>query len=351
MYQNFLVPIDGSQLSQATVEHAVSLAYRLDARVTFFHARGDFGASSDGAVLHAVSPMSFELAAFGNARALLAKAEAAARAGHVNCTTHAVVCDNTHEAILEAATTLGCDVIVMASHGRRGLKGMFTGSVTQKVLQASQMPVLVTAVESNQPFSDEQQALAIIKDEHRSLAAVLLQLQHAVAQVRVEALVQNIPLLRAMLFYIEQFPERLHHPKEEAFLFRLLRTHTAEYNDVIDNLEQQHHEGAALLADLRQALQAFETGDHVAMELLGSAVDRFAQVQLRHMAAEEKIILPAASAYLTNADWREIASVFLENHDPRFGQWADQAFNELFTRILNMTPLSSGPDSRSGWQQ
>lgn len=351
MYQHFLVPIDGSPLSQATIEHAVSLAHRLGARVTFFHARADFGASSDGAVLHAVAPTSFEQGAVGNARALLAKAEAAARAAHVSCTTQAVVSDHTHEAILEAAATLGCDVIVMASHGRRGLKGMLAGSVTQKVLQAAKVPVLVTAVESNLPRSDAQQALAIIKDEHRSLAAVIHGLQHAVAQVRVGALTPDFPLLRAMLFYIEQFPERLHHPKEEAFLFRLLRTRTAEHNDVMVDLEQQHHEGAALFADLRRALQAFEAGDGGAVERFGSAVDRFAQAQWRHMAAEEKIILPAASADLTDADWREIARAFLENRDPRFGQQADEAFNELFTRILNMTPGSSGPDSRAGSQQ
>lgn len=348
MYQNLLVPIDGSPLSQSTVEHAVSLARRLGAMVTFFHARADFGASSDGAVLHAAAPSAFAQAAAGNARALLAKAEAAAHAAQVSCCSQSVISDHPHEAILQAVERLRCDAIVMASHGRRDIKGVLIGSVTQNVLQASNVPVVVAAVESNLPRSDAQDALAIIRDEHRSLAAVIHGLQHVVAEARAGRSVPDFALLRAMLFYVEHFPERLHHPKEESFLFRLLRERTREHDCVLAALERQHHESSTLFAQLRPALQAFETGEPGAAERFDSAVESFAQAQWRHMGAEEKVILPAASAHLNEADWREIAQAFLENRDPRLGQEADDAFDELFTRILNMTPGSSGPDSRAG---
>lgn len=345
MYQHLLVPIDGSPLSQSTVEHAVSLASRLEAEVTFFHARADFGASSDGAVLHAAEPGSFVQASIGNARALLAKAEAAARAAHVRCRSQAVISDHPHEAILNATERQGCDAIVMASHGRRGLKGVLVGSVTQKVLQGAKVPVVVAMVESNLPRSHAQKALAIIKDEHRSLAAVIHGLQHVIAQARAGGVEPDFALLRAMLFYIEQFPERLHHPKEESFLFRLLRERTREYDGVLADLERQHHEGSASFARLRQALDVFEAAQGDAADGFASALEPFAQTQWQHMGFEERVILPAACAHLSDADWREIAQAFTENRDPRFGQQADEAFNELFTRILNMAPGSPAPNT------
>lgn len=340
MYQHLLVPMDGSPLSMATVEHAVALAGRLGARITFFHARADFGATGDGALLHAVAPASFEQGAAGNAKALLAKAEAAARAAHVTCASLAAVSDHPHEAILASASACQCDLIVMASHGRRGLKGVLIGSVTQKVLQHATVPVLVAAVESNLPQSDAQQALAIIKDEHRSLAAVIHGLQHAVAQLLDCAVPPDFALLRAMLYYIEQFPERLHHPKEEAFLFRLLRKRTDAFDTALTDLEQQHHEGSALFAALRAALQAFESGEPGGAARFSAALEVFAQAEWHHMSSEETVILPAAAAHLTEGDWREIAHAFVQNGDPRFDQQAGEAFEQLFTRILNAAPAA-----------
>ena len=336
MYQHLLVPIDGSPLSHATVEQAVALARSTGARLTFLHARADFGASSDGALLHATAPAAFVEGAAGNSSALLAKAGAAARAAGVASSAQAVISDRPHDAILDAALVLGCDLIFMASHGRRGLKGVLLGSVTQKVLQRATLPVLVAAVESNLPHSDAQRALTTIKDEHRSLAAVIHGLQHVLAEARTTNTRPDFALLRAMLFYIENFPERLHHPKEEAFLFRLLRQRTPECDAVIADLAQQHAAGAALFSALRRALTAFEADVTDGDARFSEAVERFAQAQWQHMAAEEKLVLPAASRHLTPGDWREIATAFLDNGDPRFGGLADEAFVHLFTRLLNL---------------
>lgn len=337
MYQHLLVPIDGSPLSQALVEHAVLLARRIDARICFFHARSDFGASSDGAVLHALAPASFERAAAGNARALLAKAEAAARAANVPCRSLSVISDHPAEAITAAVHKEGSDAIVIASHGRRGFKGALLGSVTQKVLQAATVPVVVAAVESNLAHSEAQEALSIIKDEHRSLAAIIHGLQLAIGKIE-EASNSDVGLLRAMLFYIEQFPERLHHPKEESFLFRLLRLRTSEYDGVLAELEQQHHEGSVLFVELRKALQAFESGGAGTVAVFRSALEHFAKAQWHHMTVEEQVILPAAISHLTDADWHEVSQAFKSNNDPHFAMQDDGVFNELLVRILNMTP-------------
>lgn len=347
MYQHLLVPIDGSPLSSTTVEQAVALARTCGARVTFFNARSDFGATSDGALLHAAAPESFVQAAAGNARALLAKAESAARAARIGSQSLAVVSDRPHEAILAAASAQACDLIFMASHGRRGIKGVLHGSVTHKVLQQATLPVLICAVESNLPQTDAQRALATIKDEHRSLAAVLHGLLQVIAQLEAGSLPPDFALLRAMLYYIEKFPERLHHPKEEAFLFRLLRERTDECNEVISDLEQQHREGSALFAALCSDLSDFEAGADGAAVAFYAAVRRFAESQWRHLGAEERVILPATSRYLSDADWKEIAHAFLENGDPRFGAEADEAFAQLFTRLLNLMPMTDQPQAKT----
>jgi len=170
MYMHLLVPVDGTPLASATIEQAVAYARVGGARLTFLHARADLAARGDGALLHAMSPEVFADAAAGNARALLARAEAAARAAGVTASSMLMTSDRPHEAILEAARSSGCDLVFMASHGRRGLKGALLGSVTRKVLEGATLPVLVAAVESNLAArSDEQRALVLLREEHRSL--------------------------------------------------------------------------------------------------------------------------------------------------------------------------------------
>jgi nucleotide-binding universal stress UspA family protein/hemerythrin-like domain-containing protein len=326
MYQHLLVPHDGTPLSFATVEQAVAYAKAVGARLTFFHARPDVAASSEGALLHAMSPQDFAEAAAGNARALLARAESAARAAQVPCASLLTTSDRPSEAILEAAGSAGCDLIFMASHGRRGLKGVLLGSVTRKVMEGARLPVLVASVESNQPrLSDEQKALSILRDEHRSLAAVL----HALlARVDDPSGSPDLALLRAMVFYIEQFPERLHHPKEDAYLFQRLRARTTDCNALLDELEQQHVAGAKQFAAMRATLNA---GD---MPAFSQQVREFAKQQWHHMSTEEKLVLPAASRFLTAEDWREIAQAFGSNGDPRFG--TGESFETLASRLLEM---------------
>lgn len=326
MYKHLLVPHDGTPLSFATVEQAVVYAKAVGARLTFFHARPDMAASGQGALLHAMSPQDFAEAAAGNARALVARSEAAARAAQVPCESVLAISDRPHEAILEAAASAGCDLIFMASHGRRGIKGALLGSVTRKVMEGSSLPVLVAAVESNQPrLSDEQIALGILRDEHRSLAAVL----HALHTLTADPVgAPDQALLRAMLFYIKQFPERLHHPKEDAHLFRRLRGRTDECNALLDELEQQHVAGAEQFTAMRQALEA---GD---MAAFAQQVQAFEQQQWHHMGTEEKLVLPAASRHLTAEDWRDIAAAFRGNDDPRFG--SGESFDGLASRLLEM---------------
>ncbi|RIX49585.1 MAG: universal stress protein UspA [Rhodocyclales bacterium GT-UBC] len=334
MYRHLLVPIDASPLASATIEQAVAFARTGGARLTFFHARPDYAATGDGALLHAMAPAEFDEAAAGNARALLAKAEAAARAAGVESDSLAATSDRPHEAILNAAAGLGCDLIFMASHGRRGLNRVFAGSITQKVLQETTLPVLVAAVENNLVASDEQRALSIIRGEHRSLAAVVHGLQHLLRQITESALAPDFALLRSMLFYIQAFPERQHHPKENLYLFARLRERTGECDALIDELERQHVEGAACFAELRAALAAWEAGTPGGGEHFARVFARFAESQWQHMGSEENLVLPAASRHLRAEDWAEIVHAFGSNGDPRFD--AEASFEHLFARLMNL---------------
>ena len=272
MYRHLMVPLDDSPLSADSVSRAVELARALGAKVTFFHAQADYGASSLGALERVMSPMAFNEHVAGEARAILAKAEVVARVAGVAYDSDVMTSDRPYETILSAAEARGCDLIFIASHGRRGIKGLMLGSETQKLLQHTTIPVLVSAVESNLPAAESQAPLSVIRDEHRSLAAVIHGLEYLVRQTRDAGTLPSFPLLRAMLHYIKAFPETLHHPKEDAYLFRKLRARTHEFDATLDELERQHVEGHAHVEELEQSIAAYEADSDGGLARFAAAV-------------------------------------------------------------------------------
>jgi len=338
MYRHLMVPLDDSPLSAETVRQAVGLAKTLGAKVTFFHANADYGASSIGALERVIAPALFNEHMAGEARAILAKAETVARAAGVPYESAITTSDRPHEAILNAAEARGCDLIFIASHGRRGIKGLMLGSQTEKVLQHTTIPVLVSAVESNVPTSASAAPLAIIRDEHRSMAAVIHGLEFLVRDARARGAPPSFPLLRAMLNYIKAFPEKLHHPKEDAYLFRKLRERTRELDGTLDTLEREHTEGHAVVDELDHSIAAYEADPERGFAPFAAAVERFATSQMQHMTLEYKVVLPAAQKHLTDQDWAEIGAAFGANGDPRFSVDNDEEFRQLFARILNVLP-------------
>ncbi|HWU85571.1 MAG TPA: universal stress protein [Rhodocyclaceae bacterium] len=144
MFKHLLVPTDGSPLSDETVRSAVQFAAETQARITFLYVRPDYPVAyfGEGALVDPTTPESFSEMTGKVAQEILARSTAAA-AGKVACTTRALINDLPYEAIIDTATQEGCDLIFMASHGRRGLVGLLLGSETQKVLTHSAIPVLV----------------------------------------------------------------------------------------------------------------------------------------------------------------------------------------------------------------
>jgi nucleotide-binding universal stress UspA family protein len=145
MFKHLLVPTDGSELSGATVAKAVVFAREAGAKITFFEATPHFPSSlhAETEQLYDIAPQNFEKEAIKLASQTLHKAVAEATAAGVQAGAIEVVSDAPWSAIIEAAKSQQCDLIFMASHGRRGLAALLLGSETQKVLTHSTIPVLV----------------------------------------------------------------------------------------------------------------------------------------------------------------------------------------------------------------
>jgi hemerythrin-like domain-containing protein len=192
----------------------------------------------------------------------------------------------------------------------------------------------------------QSEAIDIILDEHRSLAAVLHGLRHLVREMRERHKAPDFRLLGAMLYYLDAFSEKLHNPKESTYLFAALRRRTNEADEVIDLLEKQHAESSQLGRDLEHALARLEAGMSDGLSLFSTAVDRLMEEAWPHMATEEKVLIPLARKHLLPTDWAEIASAFGDNGDPRFGKEPDHEFRDLFSRIVNLAPppIGVGPD-------
>jgi nucleotide-binding universal stress UspA family protein len=145
MFKHILVPSDGSDLSCAAIVRAISFAKEAGARITFFCAIQPFPKMyyGMGAIFDSQLPSNYLGKMSAIARDILDCAEGFARASGVECSKLALVSEQPYEAILEAADQNSCDLIFMASHGRRGIKALVLGSETQKVLAHSSIPVLV----------------------------------------------------------------------------------------------------------------------------------------------------------------------------------------------------------------
>ena len=145
MFKHILVPTDGSQLSTDTVKRAISFARDAGARISFFFAKPDYPIAfyGEGALIDPTTPEKFAELAEQQAAQYLGEVQAMCTAAGVECSTTSATSDIPYEAIIEAAEKSGCDLIFMASHGRRGISGFLLGSETNKVLTHSKVPVLV----------------------------------------------------------------------------------------------------------------------------------------------------------------------------------------------------------------
>lgn len=145
MYRHILIPSDGSELAEKAVEAGIEFARSIHARVTGFTAVPEYRTPSESELMakHVISLAEYEEQAKRNAERILERIGTRARAAGVEYDADFVQSDHPYEAIVRAAEAHGCDLIFMASHGRRGFAALMHGSETRGVLTHSTIPTLV----------------------------------------------------------------------------------------------------------------------------------------------------------------------------------------------------------------
>ena len=192
-------------------------------------------------------------------------------------------------------------------------------------------------------------SITIIRDEHRALAAVLHGLLYLMRQTRDKGAPANFPVLSAMLYYIDAFPERFHHPKEDRYLFPLVRVRSPELAGVLDGLEKEHVAGAAKLRILLQAFMRYREGGAHEFANFANALEAYADFHWSHMRAEETKVIPAAERSFTAGDWEAVDAAFTGHTDPLLGAAPGMQWDQLFTRITNLAPppIGVGPERQN----
>lgn len=337
MYSHILVPTDGTALSVHTITKAVEFARTVGARITFFYADPDASASltDDAALLQLIAPDTYRDDYSGRAREILSKAAVTAAAAGIECETISRTSTRPHAAILEVVEELGCDLVFMSSHGPRSFGGVMLGSETLKVLVGAKVPVLVSSVEKNDPAPAMNMVTSTMKDEHRSIAVVAYGLR-TFSRALQENRTVDFELLKSMLGYLRTFPAKLHHPKEEAYLFKKLQERTSEFDPLIAELQRQHSEGDNELQRLIEDVETLGIAPPAERIDFVTRLELFAGEQLKHIGMEENRIMPAAARCLLPEDWAIVARAFGENGDMRFAEETREGFRRLFSRIANL---------------
>lgn len=187
-------------------------------------------------------------------------------------------------------------------------------------------------------------ALNTLKDEHRSLAAILQALRDLVDRVHAGGAPPDFAGLRAMLYYLDAFCARVHHPKEDEFLFQPLRARSGDAAAIIDDLEREHARGAAAMRSLEQALLRYEAGGEREFADFATAAEGFCEFYLRHMHREETLAMPLAQNLLSREDWARIDADCAAASAAQGGVDEDEAFRQLYRRIVGAAPPSPGAD-------
>jgi hemerythrin-like domain-containing protein len=181
-------------------------------------------------------------------------------------------------------------------------------------------------------------AIEVILGEHRRLTSIVDGMLRVVDDMSATASSSGTMLLRAMLYYIHEFPEQIHHPKEEQYLFSRLRERTDEFDAVIEELERQHEEGEQRVRALERSLTRFELGGPDMLPALREEVKAYAQFYAGHRYLEESAVLPAAQQYLTTADWVQVDEAFGANRDPFESIESEDNLEDLYSLIVQTLP-------------
>ncbi|WP_082584152.1 hemerythrin domain-containing protein [Noviherbaspirillum sp. Root189] len=181
-----------------------------------------------------------------------------------------------------------------------------------------------------------------IQADHDLLNAVIQAMVHIVRAIDKGGKAPDLKVFRAMLFYIREYPEKMHHPKEDYLLFPLVRKRTHEVDQAIAELEAQHTLGDRLVLQLEHALARYELEGKPAFEPFYLMVEQYAGFYSAHMRLEEDKILTTAMEVLTDEDWKKLDAAFTNHEDPLIGSQYKESMEKLFSLIVNLAPSPIG---------
>jgi hemerythrin-like domain-containing protein len=187
-----------------------------------------------------------------------------------------------------------------------------------------------------------QTCIQIIHEEHAAVRAMLRSLLLLLAGGPGDQPERFFDVVRAMLFYIDEFPEKRHHPKESDLLFPRLVRAAPELMPVIRRLETDHMQGEGKVRELQHLLLAWEFIGESRRAAFTDAARKYVDFYLAHMRVEETELLPVAKTALTSAQWQELDVAFERDRDPLAGGVRDPSYDRLFTRIVMSTPAPIG---------
>lgn len=185
-------------------------------------------------------------------------------------------------------------------------------------------------------------ALDIISNEHRGMWRLTTALESLRGVFENATEKPEAELFTLILDYFETYIERVHQPKEEAFLYRVVRSHTAEVDDMLAGFEQDHANSPIHIAHLRQLLAQAIAKYPAGVGEFVAALDEYVKFMRRHIMKEESVLFPLARKTLTAEDWAEIDAAFANDDDPMFGDKARAELRALLSRIANYAPEPIG---------
>jgi hemerythrin-like domain-containing protein len=147
---------------------------------------------------------------------------------------------------------------------------------------------------------------------------------------------------RAILYYLDVFGEREHHPKEDKVLFALLRERTHEADEVLDELQLEHEAGEQAIRNLEQAFMRYEERGELEFPAFAAAAELYVNQYYEHMRKEEDKVMPIAERVLTAEDWTDIETAFASHRDPLSGISAETGVDQLYQRLLAVVPAPYG---------
>ncbi len=174
--------------------------------------------------------------------------------------------------------------------------------------------------------------------EHHQLSTIVAGMQRYVELLGAGVDTPGLIVLRAMLYYIREFPEQVHHPKENNYLFARLWHHDYGIDKTLADLEAQHAQGEERVSNIEHALTRYELVGAAAFPALRAAVEKYAAFYTDHRRLEEEVILPAARQWLTPKDWDILDEAFGANLDPFSGARIEGDLGHLFSLIVNSIP-------------